>query len=239
MRERPILFSGPMVQALLAGRKTVTRRVVKPAPVWHDEVPGRQAGGWSVQGRQKDVGLHAWADASAFAAQLVSHVGCPYGQPGDRLWVRETWSPDHRDVYPCPDFVYAADGTVTVADRREHIHACTDATRAKGERNFECLACVPFRWRPSIHMPRRVSRLTLEVVSVRVECLHDITEEDAKAEGIVQVADGGWGLAGAPVGCTSARWAFKYLWTSINGEESWDANPWVWVVSFKSVGAST
>lgn len=109
MRERPILFKGPLVQAVLAGRKTVTRRLLTPQPEQSDIIAawrwyGRTfAGGWSLTGTPPDAMLK----------------DCPFGQPGDRLWVRETWSPDHRDVYPCPDFVYAADGTVLDAARFE------------------------------------------------------------------------------------------------------------------------
>ncbi|MBZ4371445.1 hypothetical protein [Corallococcus sp. AS-1-6] len=224
VRERPILFSAPMVKALLAGRKTVTRRLVKE--------------------RHFRPEFHRRCSAIGVAAALreLAVLPCPFGQPGDRLWVRETWSPDHRDVYPCYDYVYAADGRVSDTDRREHINACTEAKRELGERDFECLACARFRWRPSIHMPRRASRLTLEVVSVRAERLHDITEEDAKAEGAKPIGitfrDEARGTRIVPSLGGPYRDGFRILWESINGAESWDVNPWVWRVEFCFLSAT-
>lgn len=198
-RERPILFSAPMVRALLAGTKTQTRRIEKASfPL-----------GW---GKPDERALFV--------------RGCPYGVPGDRLWVRETWSPDHKDVYPCIPVVYLADGKISDADRREHVTGCT---YERDERvNFECLACVNYgrglRWRPSIHMPRRVSRLTLEITEVRVQRLHEISEEDARAEGVDPLAT----FPHRPYGA-----AFFQLWQDINGVDTAHANPWVWAISFK------
>ena len=146
-KERPIIFSGPMIRAILEGRKTQTRRIVKP--------------------------------------NCLSKLS-PYGRTGDRLWVRETWGHNPEG----PGYVYRSDGDF---DMKFH-----------GD-----------RWRPSIHMPRWASRITLEVTGVRVERLQDINEEDALAEGVEH--------------------AFRSLWESINGPGSWDANPWVWVVEFRRV----
>ena len=125
---------------------------------------------------------------------------CPYGRVGDHLWVRETWAP-HTWPPTGPSYQYAADDQYP----------------------------APERWRPSIHMPRAASRITLEVVSVRVERLNDISEEDAIAEGC-PYGVGGW-MVDPAVGDKQ----FPTLWERINGPGSWDANPWVWVVEFKRI----
>lgn len=167
MKSTPILFSGPMVRAILEGRKTQTRRIIKPQPSC-DQV-----------------------NECIFR--------CPYGAPGDRLWVRETWA---RELWSAgmdisSRLFYAADG-------HENI---------------------PIRWRPSIHMRRSDSRITLEIVSVRVERLNDITHWDAKAEGVECLPN----YTAAPVD------DFRELWDSINGRGSWDSNPWVWRIEFKKL----
>ena len=179
MTERPILFSGPMVRAILEGRKTMTRRVIKLQPTGAADVQYRVAAAVTmpVSGRQQV---------------------CPYGRVGDHLWVRETWAP-HAWPPTGPSYQYAADDQYP----------------------------APERWRPSIHMPRAASRITLEVLNVRVERLHDISEEDAKAEGVT--------LKGTSRYDGEARDAFEALWCGINGAESWDANPWVWRISFRVV----
>jgi len=157
-------MSAPMVRASLNNTKRQTRRIVKQADEYacltgdcpHD---------------------HSNDCNKAMAAF------CPYGIPGDRLWVRETWSPDATSMYPCPAFLYRATDTI----ESDGVHMCPP--QSKG--NYaDCLACWEsrnnrkFRWRPSIHMPRRASRLTLELTRVRIERLHDISEADAWAEGI-------------------------------------------------------
>ena len=179
MKERPILFSAPMVRALLAGTKTQTRRTCNH--------PGLKDLSYIV-----NCGDGWWGDEEGdFQAR------CPYGQPGDRLWVRETF---------CDDWLADAGGV---------------AYRADGGMDAEMFdaGCT---WRPSIHMPRSLSRITLEVTGVRVERLQDISEADAIAEG-TPFPFGGW------VG------GYQKLWESINGPGSWDLNPWVWVVEFKRV----
>ena len=194
-RERPVLFSGAMVRAILAGTKTQTRRVIAP-------VQPREDGLWPA-------GRDPVPD-------------CPFGRAGDTLWVRETWGP--------------LAGGVT-------YRATANTESPDGN-----------RWRPSIHMPRWASRLSLEIVSVRVERLQAITGEDAAAEGItiklgaapgtfaIPVSDPGFTQALPPGPLTTltesavARAWFASLWDSINGARSpWDANPWVWVVSFRRV----
>jgi hypothetical protein len=198
MKTRPILFSGAMVRALLAGTKTQTRRVMKPQPVWVAEpnVP------------------FATVDADPKGI-----IACPYGQPGDRLWVRENFSGPH-----CMD---AAHGCAAVPPGKwgvsSNIWYWADGNPEFGD------------WtkpRPSIHMPRWASRITLEIVSVRVERLQDISEADALDEGVTYNDIPNNGLD--PM---RARTWYRGLWESINGPGSWDANPFVWVVEFKRVTA--
>lgn len=179
--DRPILFSGAMVRALLAGTKTQTRRVVKPDGKYRLDLVAPADGGPSR---------------------------CPYGAPGDRLWVRETWN----TFEGWAGYFYAAD------DHSFGIGADDDPDH---------IAEHAVRWRPSIHMPRAVSRITLEITAVRVERLQDISEADAWAEGIpgdLLHRAQGW-----------APRAYQFLWEQINGPGSWDANPWVWVVEFRRV----
>ncbi len=215
MTERPILFSAPMVRALLAGTKTQTRRVVKGAPEdWApmqpqvfsptvidrrgDEQPGPDAFGAGNEGGD------CW-------------IRCPYGAPGDRLWVRETWAYHlHAQGSLADDdgpWVYAADG-----ERARQYRLCQ-------------------RWRPSIHMPRYVCRIRLEITGVRAERLQDISEADAIAEGIEPgAAEGYWRLYGREANGDMDRsqiTSYRSLWESINGAGSWAANPWIWVVEFK------
>lgn len=204
MKERPILFSGPMVRAILEGRKTMTRRVVKL----------RHGADVVV------VNGQVWKPARV---DYAGYVDCPYGHPGDRLWVRESW----RTVKEADDI---APRDLNAAHRYWYE---ADAPHQIGF--GKC--------RPSIHMPRIASRILLEIAAVRVERLHDITEADAQAEGVERVVVGsGWRRycdpdseeVGVPP-CGDARRSFRSLWKYINGAESWNANPWVWVVEFKRV----
>lgn len=204
MKERPILMSAPMVRAILDGRKTQTRRIVKPTPEWIG-----QSGVLSYRGR---VGL--------------PHALSPFGQPGDRLWVREAFrfldsfdgdSPNtvgNRCLvagYPKPwaPTHYEADGW---RDNWMNVGTAPGSVTAG-------------KLRPGIHMPRWASRITLEVVSVRVERLQDISDEDAIAEGIYPTSTGLYP--------GSAKAEYRKLWEQINGAGSWDVNPWVWVISFR------
>lgn len=216
IRERPILFSAPMVKAILDGRKTVTRRVVKPQP--DDSTPGY----WSWLARK---GL----PVGRVAAEALS----PFGQPGDRLWVRETFSSvdvnGHKSSPREAHFVVLPDGT----------QVCRDGTVLAALPEYARGAFDGITWRPSIHMPRWASRIMLEVVSVRVERLHEITEDDARAEGV----DDGPGLGGrlypgtgAARGPLGHRRVFSLLWEMINGKRApWASNPWVWRVEFRRV----
>lgn len=192
MKERPILFSAPMVRALLAGTKTQTRRVVKPQP-------------------------HAGVRRSPFVKSGLEdghgrEIKNPYGQPGDRLWVRETFT-RHED-----ESGFGSGRTLYRADME----------------GYE----APWAWTPSIFMPRWASRITLEVIGVRVERLQDISEEDARAEGIYEVWPGRWHwMDVAFCDFQTARDAYRALFESINGPGSWEPDPWVLVVEFKPIVA--
>ncbi|MEJ7685670.1 MAG: hypothetical protein WKG52_00975 [Variovorax sp.] len=212
MKERPILFSAPMVRALLDGSKTQTRRVCKQATGpslsvgIDDDEPGVAALSW-LSGNGPGHDVH----------ETVKKVRCPYGVPGDRLWVRET----HAKI------IGQSGGWIET----DHF-----ATYTHGDRLGDTLG-LKKKWTPSIHMPRAASRIDLEVTGVRVERLQDISEADARAEG-ARECDYASGrevlLAGA-----SQRGSFvlhyRDIWERINGLGSWAANPWVWVVEFKRV----
>lgn len=203
-RERPILFSGPMVRALLDGRKTQTRRVVKPQPVKDGHFWTLFGAGWS----------------GTYCPAVPGHslaVRGPYGGPGDRLWVREAFDVG---MTSSRQWVrYRADDSVApIGD--EHREALLD--------NWDNHPSP--RWRPSIHMPRWASRLTLELTGVRVERVQDISEADAIAEGCSGIGGTGYDE------CESPRDEYRRLWSDINGPASWDANPWVWVLKFAVTG---
>jgi len=189
MTDRPILFSAPMVRAILAGAKTVTRRVVK----------------WPVLGPSDGSKRRVYGPGSDH--QDIARFS-PFGKPGDHLWVRETWRQS-----PSGD------------DHALHFRADEDEPPAEG--------C----WRPSIFLPRWASRITLEVIGVRAERLHAVTEDDAKAEGVEQT--NGHPELGAILGCgPSYREGFAQIWRAINGKRpgcAWSDNPWVWAVSFRRI----
>lgn len=201
MKERPILFSGAMVRALLIGSKTQTRRIVKDLPPWPITAICHDAGGtgkWMPNG-----------PSPSGTGMAAGHWRlCPYGQPGDRLWVRETFA--YLGTNKRGPHAYRAD-----TDDGERIR-------------------VDAPWKPSIHMPRAASRILLEIVSVRVERLQNISEKDARAEGAT-IEDRH--MAGYCAGqfLPPAIRAYRDLWESISGDGSWGANPWVWVVEFKQV----
>ena len=221
MKERPILFIAPMVQALLAGRKTQTRREIK-LPRWtvaEDVI-------------YMDEVEPVWPHALSAVSGCMAPVECPYGKPGDRLWVREAWTSGYQDG--CWGTAFRADMTFVQGKRAHpkgpHFHA-----KELGDH---------VRWRPSIHMPRWASRITLEITEVRVQRLQEISGDDALSEGVSVTPF--WTpkeVEGKPF---EEKWwddfyfhqnypqiAFQRLWESINGEVSWQANPWVWAISFK------
>lgn len=218
MKEIPILFSTPMVQAILSGRKTQTRRTKGLFLI--NEEPDIYA---YKEPLEQDNNIHVFARMFRGSWVETMHIKCPYGQPGDVLWVRETWNtltsyvetPDY-SVISVRDFVYKADD-----DRFD-------------------------KWKPSIFMPKEACRIRLLVEDVRVERLQDITEEDAIAEGIEREGDGFKAYRKIhsgphkgelhPWNCIPnghARTSYEELWESINGKGSWDKNPWVWVIKFK------
>ena len=206
MKERPILFSAPMVRAILAGGKTQTRRIIKPQPNFIGSMSDA-----CTPFKTLDAGLHA-------------QITPPYGQPGDRLWVRERCELTTDDCEPgCMSVRYLADGEV-----RDIGTGMPDS----------CPGLVDWingRWsRPSIHMPRWASRITLEITGVRAERLQDISTEDAIAEGVSVHQN----HHGKPRGSIySPVSAYRDMWESINGDGSWSANPWVWVISFRRIEA--
>jgi hypothetical protein len=207
MKERPILFSAPMARAILAGSKTQTRRVVQYVNYWHIDrhisdwhlsMPPILADGVATFELQSDV------DDTRNVA-----VRCPYGQPGDLLWVRETWA-------------------VRKLQAGYWVEYKADSKNARAPEEVDAFALFTVgTWRPSIFMPRWASRLTLRITEVRVERVQDISETDAMDEGVDYRRDFG----------ESYRDAFAALWDDINAKRGygWDVNPWVWVISFEVV----
>ena len=189
VKERPILFSGPMVRAILEGRKTQTRRVAKLTAGANVRLGGRQ-----------------WHPADPEA-----RLACPYGKPGDRLWVRESFS--WENIEP------------EITDPPAELWYWADGNPDSGYAEFT-------RPKPSIFMPRWASRITLEVTGVRVERVQEITPGDACKEGVFE---GGRYRTEEPLPYPVAT--FKALWDSINAERGfgWDVNPWVWVIEFRVV----
>ena len=222
MTDRPILFTGPMVRAILDGRKTQTRRVVKVGDTIEERDDGTR---WPY--------FKTWThgdDGSPWAA-------CPYGAPGDRLWVRETWRYHDWTEDGQPWIQYAADDACRLC---EHVTAdwadrvCDVWATLSDPDNYQIDGAARDRkWRSPLFLPRWASRLTLAVVSVRVERLQAITEEDAIAEGVLRTG----GRANLdPHHFRPARDLFADLWDAINGKRApWASNPWVWVVEFTRV----
>lgn len=200
-RERPILMSGPLVRAVLDGRKSQTRRPISP-------VQPRADGRWPA-------GRDPLPD-------------CPFGQVSDRLWVREAWGlrrPFDRTDWHRGSLRGATEAII-------HDEWAVDYRAAWGPNQEGCF------WRPSVHMPRWASRLTLRITDVRVERLQDISEEDARAEGVDPHPLRMDMDTGLPMERETARSAFARAWGGIYGTESWDANPFVWTISFEREVAS-
>lgn len=222
MKERPIIFNADMVRAILYERKMQTRREAKvfqyPDPAASVHLTANNDG-W--------IGWWPKPVSSEKTAELYPSGGipCPYGQPGDRLWVRETWAHVPATAYRCSEGVQQ---TINPGDP----DMCA-VYREGWERS------KPAGWRPSIHMPRWASRITLEIKSINIERLQDISEDDAQAEGLRKFPHKGdfayaW-RENDNHGHGSARGAFMSLWQSIYGQESWDSNPWVWVIKFERI----
>jgi hypothetical protein len=253
VKERPILFSGAMVRALLDGSKTQTRRVLKKQPyisrtnppqfsdievgdifIFPDYFPTTPVRG-SVIAECKSIGTYHCMGQREFAEKHS-----PYGVPGDRLWVRETWHAHWGPPTPGARIVTDAavrqqDGSIAQASADEPLSVHYAADTASD---------APFgrKWKPSIHMPRWASRITLEVTGVRVERLQSISDEDARAEGTpCYVCDRALdGDGDADCHCFHRQASasdFRILWDSLNAERGygWDINPWVWCISFRRV----
>ncbi|EIX9220556.1 hypothetical protein VBQ44_09360 [Klebsiella pneumoniae] len=198
--ERGMIFNAEMVRALLSGRKTQTRRIIKPQP--EATLSGSLSGKWlsrPLNGlllpKTEDIAIH-----------------CPFGAVGDRIWVREAFRV-HSRATDVATLVYKASerNSWTEQTRRVPVAVCNKPA-------------TPEKWTPSLHMPRWASRILLEITGVRVERLRSMSQDDARAEGVI-----------AASGPMEAGLAFRELWDSIYGEESWKANPWVWVIEFKRV----
>ncbi|EDW1731192.1 hypothetical protein S726_003291 [Salmonella enterica subsp. enterica] len=220
MKERGMIFNAEMVRAILDGRKTQTRRIMAIQPE-HSELGLRRVID-SKNGR--DNGKYFWSQSDARGLKMRSKVfGCPYGEVGDRIWVRETWQVihDHIDESSHVEYRTYAPSIPKEKDRYWHaVYAEHFGDESREDRGFP--------WRPAIHMPRWASRITLEITDVRVERLRGLSEEDAKSEGIIPSAGGvlpGW----------EYRINFRDLWMDIYGTDNWEANPWVWVIEFKRV----
>lgn len=201
MKERPVIFNGEMVRAILDGRKTQTRRTLN----WK-----RQP--YTEMAERDDGSLWPWAEDGERGGDIW--FSCPFGEVGDRLWVRETFAGHYLDDDQIQDI---KDGRCKAK--------CLCEYRADYGDDAECAD----GWTPSIHMPRWASRITLEITAVRVERLNDISDGDAIHEGC-STADMKSGDCVADV--------FARLWASIYGVESWNANPWVWVIEFRRVGGA-
>jgi len=282
MSESPILFSGPMVRAILDGRKTVTRRIVKPQPLAETPFYRGSIGTYSgatrprhfwgrypdwdafqeaaADGGEEDI-LWPGGDDDGFTCDMYaaeSGLACPYGaaandllREGDRLWVRETWGyrgsswtlgEEHKTVW----IEYAADGGKADIQRpRDDDSGLPQPRDIRPNEDYVddyYNGYLNRYWkqnRPSIHMPRWASRITLEVTGVRVERLQDISDGDCWDEGIQSWLDIEANLPrysdGTPAKYNSAKQAFSAMWAKINGAGSWDANPWVWVVEFRRI----
>ena len=206
IKERPILFSAPMVRAILEGRKTVTRRALNAQALKNI--------GYGVQLGE----CHELPTEGPLHPNSVDYYNdfCPFGQPGDRLWVRETFGLQVRH--------YGGGAGEHIVYRATN----PDAIYCNSAEGQEYLV----KWKPSIHMPRAACRILLEITDVRVERLQDISRADIRAEGLQCPSE----LASDDVSPNYRDWypaAWRELWESTGG--NWDANPWVWVVEFKRV----
>lgn len=226
MKERGVIFNSEMVRAILDGRKTQTRQIVKSVPTTHD------FHGWIMSSTcAKDEGKAVWAIGDSPLLKDPIRLNCPLGKIGDRLWVRETWQGPLVDyenankLYKDPEpfqkiknCVYKADGD-----------ACPEY--------FDADDNLRYGWKSSAQMPRWASRILLEITGVRVEQLQDINEEDAVAEGVAPLHGGYWKhyQPDWTQHQLSARGSFVTLWNSINGVDAWYKNPWVWVIEFRRV----
>ena len=231
--DRPIILNAAMVRAVLSGQKTQTRRPIKPQPPTECSIHYMLgAESWLSRDQQNPLS-HYWEAwwGESFLNRPKGHlcgghkVRSPFGQTGDRLWVRETWQ-------------HYQNSGQRAADFSEHQRFAANCFYRADESNPRTKP-LSGKWRPSLLMPRWACRLVLPLVSVRVERVQDITEEDAKAEGVERISAGpGWECwmgYGPSSSCKTARDSFRSLWISIYGEASWDLNPWVWVAEWEEI----
>lgn len=218
MNERGMIFNGEMVRAILDGRKTQTRRIMKVQP----GAPEFGLRRIIESSRANENGMYFWSQYDASGIKARSKLfSCPHGDVGDRIWVRETWAEAGAS---------APELKLYRANYPDHVPSHYENVPPVGE----------IRWTPSIHMPRWASRITLEITDVRVERLHNISERDALREGLFQLPASGRyclqpGMQYFGMASRSAKEVYSWLWASIYGEDSWAANPWVWVIEFKRV----
>ncbi|ENS0249775.1 hypothetical protein ACEY0B_002353 [Klebsiella pneumoniae] len=199
MTERGMIFNAEMVRAILDDRKTQTRRPIKWKETRFTEI-----------GEREDGSKWPWSEDAEHACDFWHP--CPFGAVGDRIWVREAFRV-HSRATDVATLVYKASerNSWTEQTRRVPVAVCNKPA-------------TPEKWTPSLHMPRWASRILLEITGVRVERLRSMSQDDARAEGVI-----------AASGPMEAGLAFRELWDSIYGEESWKATPWVWVIEFKRV----
>lgn len=243
-KERPILFSTPMVEAILDGRKTQTRRTRGLEEI------NKNPGDWNRVGDPIRKICRFWDPSKEKDPNPIDihygfcfngnrnhdlYIPCPYGKPGDRLWVRETWLKLVEE--------HIMDAPIGMAP---YIYRANCDADSEDARKDYIRAGYPYQWKPSIHMPEAVARIWLEVTDIMVERLQDISKEDAIAEGVDTYFNSivkqdcyrdylfkGEDWATPEGQYYYPTWSFRSLWESINGAESWDLNPWLWVVKFK------
>ncbi|MFT1010982.1 hypothetical protein [Enterobacter hormaechei] len=214
MKERGMIFNGEMVRAIIDGRKIQTRRIMKPQPandIARGTFPNTEAYGLVSTMKHK-------------FGSTTAHL-CPFGQPGVRIWVRETFRVHSR-----------ATDVATLVYKSSERQSWTEQTHRVPVSVCNKPAVIE-KWTPSIHMPRWASRILLEITDVRVERLNSISEEEARSEGVGRLREGFWKnyQPGWTQHQISARGSFATLWDSIYGSGEWDRNPWVWVITFKCI----
>ncbi|HSH72372.1 MAG TPA: hypothetical protein VK974_04865 [Methylophilaceae bacterium] len=219
-KEKPILFSAPMVRAILDGSKTQTRRMINPQPFI--DAQGNFCWNGFCFGQDSSGNPRSDTLASPLPNSKTGKISCPYGKQDDQLWVKETWQ-GYRQVSIEYDEWEEMD-----SPKDRHDYDFKPVYRADGKSD-------PNKWLPSIFMPREFSRIQLEIVSVRVERLNDCSPQDAIDEGIHWRGDKFIGVLDVTPERTGPVMAYQDLWESINGAGSWDKNPWVWVIEFKVV----
>ncbi|WP_425469526.1 hypothetical protein [Paraburkholderia azotifigens] len=245
MKERPILFSGPMVRALIDGRKTQTRRIVKlphnnRLGVWEPTTIGGPDGGRTASGATVPFQAAVWHTRTG------DSLMCPHGQPGDQLWVRESGVKIKLAASDFHIFRHDEPTTLRIGDYWvEETRAPGASYNVAGCSRESALSYREAKVVPSIHMPRWACRLELVIANVRVERVQDINEADAMAEGVESVRNEGeyWKdyLRSTKrcdeMTCLTARDSFRTLWDSINASRGfgWDVNPWIWALSFRRV----